>query len=147
MIFQLTYSSTAQASFDNKDIQDILAVAQAFNDQHKISGCLLLYERKFIQILEGNQKTVLDLYDAIQQDDRHYNVTLLATGNSQERLFQKWGMLYHDVNEIFDGDDKFEQFRHNLTLLESLSEARTISEIKFWRAIKTELINTNRYST
>ncbi len=56
----------------------MLEKARENNSRDNITGCLLYYEGEFIQYLEGNQVKVLTLFDKINADKRHKDVTLLS---------------------------------------------------------------------
>lgn len=140
MIYQLTYTSEAIKTLADDDIYAILKSSEQNNHQLKISGCLLLYNQKFYQILEGNETTVLALYEQIKRDPRHYNVTLTATSYAKEPLYKDWGMIFQDVNTSTTDPEDVQQFERTLLMLESLTEKTTESEIWFWREIKKELV-------
>ena len=80
MAFQLTYHSLADKSLTDQEIQDILNVARAFNAQYQITGCLLFCERKreFLQILEGEEQIIEQLFDSIRVDKRHNHVYTIS---------------------------------------------------------------------
>lgn len=145
MSFQLTYKSKAIPGVTNDIIEDILDSAQKNNSKKEISGCLVFLENNFVQILEGDQKLVENLYNKIKKDHRHTDIELLCSDQSDERLFNSWGMLYCDDQDMLT-DESIEEFKLNLLLLETLSKPKSASEIKFWRAIKDLLISSGKIS-
>lgn len=48
-------------------IAELLAFARIFNQENAITGCLLFFDQEFVQIIEGPQKIVQDLYERIKK--------------------------------------------------------------------------------
>ncbi|MEJ7661321.1 MAG: BLUF domain-containing protein [Hymenobacter sp.] len=68
--------------------------ARAYNQDHRLTG-LLLYAagpREFVQVLEGPQDEVEDLYQKIAQDPRHKHAFVLHEGLATGRMFPDWRM-------------------------------------------------------
>jgi hypothetical protein len=96
-MYELMYYSTANENIAAADIADILGTARDFNLKNQITGCLLFHNNDFIQLLEGNEKIIKDLFSHIQHDKRHHNVMLLAEGEKISRDFENWSMAYHEL--------------------------------------------------
>lgn len=62
------------------------------NKKTDITGFLLGMEGKYMQYLEGGQKEVDELYQIIQQDHRHKDLTCWVTGQTENRVFSEWSM-------------------------------------------------------
>ncbi|NNC70857.1 MAG: BLUF domain-containing protein [Flavobacteriaceae bacterium] len=140
MIFQLTYRSKAVETINSKDLDNILQTARAVNSSLNITGCLVFFNNLFFQLLEGDQNSVTSLFSAIKTDHRHTNVELLVQEPTEDRLFPNWGMAYYPVNDKEVGKPEFEQFKRNLILLSDFSEAKTITEIRFWNEVKKKVL-------
>lgn len=80
------------------DISAILNTSRAFNKNNDITGCLLYHEGEFIQLLEGEKKTVQDLYSNIVKDKRHKHVKLVVEETVAGRAFENWNMAFHDLS-------------------------------------------------
>jgi hypothetical protein len=78
MIHELVYYSIANRDLTEANITDILNHSRRFNKDNNITGCLLFYNNEFIQFLEGDSKSVKDLYANIAKDKRHSNIVLLT---------------------------------------------------------------------
>ena len=143
-MFSLVYRSVASPVFDRLQILDMLEKAREFNQENKITGCLLCYRGEFIQYLEGNQIEVLNLFDKIQKDDRHSKINILSHGDIQGREFKQWHMAYEDFTR--DNDDL--QFLKLLTSSFVDSNSKTLdpnpTSTYFWRTAKRLL---NVYSS
>ncbi|SNT06359.1 Sensors of blue-light using FAD [Ekhidna lutea] len=128
-MFELVYHSKAQPKVD---ITDILEVSRANNKKYNITGCLIYFNNKFIQVLEGDEPAVQEIYSKIEKDDRHYDVTLFYLGTIESREFKTWSMGF------FECDNSIMQtkFSINEKVLAERSET-SIKEVKlFWKDIK-----------
>lgn len=97
-MFSLVYESKASPTCRLLQVREILAKSRKFNQENDITGCLLLYERRFLQYLEGNQLKILELYDRIKSDSRHSSVTLLYHDNIEVREFETWDMAFGNLD-------------------------------------------------
>ena len=77
-MYELVYCSSAKQNLGSEDIPAILKTARDFNSKNNITGCLLYYKHEFIQILEGDQGIIKDLFSRIDMDERHKDITVLA---------------------------------------------------------------------
>ncbi len=136
LMYTLTYESKAVKELTNADIEAILETARSFNGASDITGCLIFYKRRFIQILEGEKEIVQALYERIKQDSRHTNVYLLSENEEGERNFPNWGMVYYPIDETDLNKNEYEQFRRNLFLLADLTVHSNKTAILFWKRMK-----------
>lgn len=113
-MFSLIYRSRAADNFLDPQIKGMMHKAKVFNRAHNITGCLLYHNEKFVQLLEGNEAAVIELYERIQADDRHFDVTLLHAETIPHRLFTEWSMIYNNLN------DQSDQVRHKRMLFDSI---------------------------
>lgn len=74
MRYAISYVSTAHIDLTEQEIEDIMAKTNKFNKTEKITGILLYNERNFFQLIEGEKKTIQDLYEKIKQDKRHKDI-------------------------------------------------------------------------
>ena len=110
-LHQIFYTSVATAPLGAVGISELLVKARDKNQRLEITGILTYHNRRFMQLLEGEEKRVNDLYETIQKDPRHRSVELLFSGATQQRDFGSWAMGYfnlgdHSAEEIA----AFEQF-------------------------------------
>ena len=85
---------------DMQAIQDILLHSRRNNATREITGALCFDEVNFIQCLEGPVSAVSDLFESIEQDDRHDDVVVLESCRVHERLFGDWAMAMMKSSEI-----------------------------------------------
>ncbi|MDO6519600.1 BLUF domain-containing protein [Zobellia uliginosa] len=135
-MYTLTYESKAVKGLSNVDIEAILETARNFNKANGLTGCLIFYKRKFIQILEGEKEKVQTLFENIKQDPRHSGVYLLSEGETEERNFPNWGMVYYPIDDNELNKNEYEQFKRNLLLLADLTVHSNKTAILFWKRMK-----------
>jgi hypothetical protein len=69
-MYELMYHSEAMPELALQDIKAILTSARLYNSKNNITGCLLYHNHEFIQVLEGEQSKVKELFRHIEKDTR-----------------------------------------------------------------------------
>ena len=92
MLSQLVYVSNRKPNCTEEEIEKILASCKKNNPPLNITGVLLYSEKKFIQLVEGESKVIMELYDKIKKDDRHSYTRMVALGAIKEKSFPSWHM-------------------------------------------------------
>ena len=101
-MLQLIYVSSAAAvtGCTQAEIQSILDTSRTFNHAHEITGLLLYRHFNFMQVLEGPQAVVEELFfKRIVNDGRHHHIQLLRNEEIAERSFPLWAMSFHRVGD------------------------------------------------
>lgn len=98
MLYSLVYTSRGVRDFNRDDLLSLLFQARNRNERLEVTGLLLYAEGRFVQVLEGEESNVLTLYDDIQNDSRHINVTTLAENKIDKRMFPDWTMGYKNID-------------------------------------------------
>ncbi len=92
-LHQLIYVSTAAQPFSDDELRALLAQARPRNQATGLTGLLLYSEGLFLQLLEGAEATVRELYyGPIARDLRHRRLHVLADGPLAARTFPDWHM-------------------------------------------------------
>jgi hypothetical protein len=97
-LHQIVYTSVL-ADQDESILSKIHSHAVRNNTEHCITGMLLYSNGRFIQVLEGEKKLVLDTFKNIQHDPRHVDVKLLLSQDISERNFSKWSMGFRHLKQ------------------------------------------------
>ena len=105
-MLQMLYVSGASRQLSDDAIQQILAVSRRNNLRDGITGMLLWADGVFIQILEGEAKTVRGVFGRIQADDRHRNVMVVLEQAADKRLFTQWSMGFKQLDAQLAEDRK-----------------------------------------
>lgn len=96
-MFSLLYVSSAVRPFSGSDLEELLATSRDNNARVGITGMLLYKDGNFMQVLEGEEGAVRDLYDKIGDDPRHRGEIVLREGFTEERQFPGWSMGFRDL--------------------------------------------------
>lgn len=100
--FRLMYRSRNLIPPDRvkKELGTLFGVARSNNKAQHISGALLLDGEHYVQVLEGEEGLVRELYEHIAKDERHDSVALLESGPVEARVFSRWSMA-----KVGEGDE------------------------------------------
>lgn len=91
----IVYLSTARRGMRDEELTDILRSSRRNNFEFGITGVLLYCQGTFIQVLEGHDDGVDEVFfDLILHDDRHKNVIILIDESISERSFGDFEMGY-----------------------------------------------------
>ena len=94
MLYSLIYRSQASRAVHEVTLPPLLRKARLHNERTRLGGLLLYANGEFVQVLEGPEPALSQLYARIQADPRHYAVRTLAYGPIAERAFPNWRMAY-----------------------------------------------------
>lgn len=109
-MYRLIYLSTAtQDKMGYSDLVDLLAKSQYTNRTIDVSGILLHKDGEFIQVLEGEKKTVLDLFEKIKLDKRHTNIIIFYEKEIDKKYFEGYFMAFD--SEHYSNSNGFESLR------------------------------------
>lgn len=137
MLFQLVYYSKAVQLMQKKELLDILVAARAFNHIKQVTGILLYKDQSFMQLLEGNESAVQQIYQKIRNDKRHFNLKVLFTGHSEERFFSEWSMAFQNLDETQpDGYSNF-LTDHGHTINSSFETFKDLEAMKLLHFFKS----------
>jgi hypothetical protein len=97
-MISMLYLSTATEPFPASEVTALVQKAQETNARLGITGLLLFKSQQFMQLLEGDDDQVADLYARITADPRHRDVKLLLNTPTMTRHFPEWAMAYRPIN-------------------------------------------------
>jgi hypothetical protein len=93
-LVRLIYASRPITEATPEMVKQIIAAAQQNNPALGITGILCFNAEYFLQCLEGDRKSVNELYTKILNDERHTDTALLHYEEIYERDFSEWSMGY-----------------------------------------------------
>jgi hypothetical protein len=96
-MYFLIYTSYALSSGE-RELKTLLQQARERNKNCAITGMLIYSSGIYIQLLEGAQEGVEQLYQAIKRDTRHKSVALLKQGTIESRYFNDWSMSFKAIS-------------------------------------------------
>jgi hypothetical protein len=89
---QLLYVSNTTQEIGLSDLDNVLTASRRNNAMMGITGLLLFIDGGFLQILEGEERAVRELYTRIAADPRHRNPRLMLDREVPVRAFPDWSM-------------------------------------------------------
>jgi len=93
----LVYTSIASQKISDDDLKYLLKKIRKKNAASQITGMLLYLDPFFMQVLEGEEVMVNDLFNLIKQDSKHHKVSLIykkqIEGNHSHpcHINRQWG--------------------------------------------------------
>lgn len=100
MLFHLIYVSTAVKPMSEDDLMQLLEQSRSRNERHRITGMLLYKNAHFMQVLEGQEASVMEIFRDIEKDPRHKNVDVLRAEYIQYRDFPNWTMGFANIDRL-----------------------------------------------
>ena len=101
----IVYVSQAAKAFSTDDLAGLLTHSRERNAADSITG-LLVYRYNtdfkrgnFLQVLEGTDDALKDVWRRISGDPRHHTIIVLDEGESDARMFGDWSMGFRNVDE------------------------------------------------
>ena len=101
----IVYVSQAAKAFSTDDLAGLLKHSRKRNSADGVSG-LLVYRYNsdfkrgnFLQVLEGTDDALDDVWRRISGDPRHHTIIVLDEGKSETRMFGDWSMGFRNVDE------------------------------------------------
>ena len=99
-LVSLVYVSYATRHMNDPELVQILDTARERNEKEGITGMLLYRQRFFIQVLEGEEEKVDNIYASISKDPRHGSITLVQKAGISQRSFQEWSMGFRNLDKV-----------------------------------------------
>ncbi|MGF7081478.1 BLUF domain-containing protein [Mucilaginibacter sp. UYCu711] len=108
MLYYLIYVSKATAPMSATDLLSLLDSSRTWNEAHELTGMLLYIQGepvgekagRFIQVLEGSEPKVRQIFDLISTDVRHNLVSILNEGPLKSRNFESWRIGFEAITTV-----------------------------------------------
>lgn len=91
-MYRIIYKSRSVKPLDWEIVRSITSVSEKNNETCGVTGLLLASRTHFLQALEGNFEDVNAVFRRIVRDERHAELSIIAFGVIDARLFGGWGM-------------------------------------------------------
>ena len=95
-----TYLSQSKLDWTDEAIDQLLERSKQNNATKGITGAMIYANGYFMQLIEGPQIAVDELYSAIEADPRHEVLSLLHNQEIKDRHFSDWAMEYRDSDDL-----------------------------------------------
>lgn len=96
-MYHLAYFSVATQRFSVEDLEELLVVSKRNNEAVGVTGVLLYIEGCFLQILEGEEEAVKEVFARVKADTRHEGLLIIFEGAKARRNFDKWSMGFKNM--------------------------------------------------
>jgi blue light- and temperature-responsive anti-repressor len=97
-VYKILYCSKNLIEGENAkrdaEITQILQAARRRNKEQNVTGALLFNSGYFAQALEGPRLAIEQIFERIQRDPRHGEVTVLSSQTDGRRDFPEWSMAH-----------------------------------------------------
>lgn len=117
-VFRLIYASRMSAEVEAdlpRSVRAILDTSVRNNAKAKLTGLLVVYRGRFMQVLEGSEEAVDERFRAIRHDRRHSDFRVVLRAQAPARVFPHWSMCAQDLSatdqailEALDYKDNFD---------------------------------------
>ena len=81
-------------------LAELLEQSRERNLRNRITGLLLYKNGHFMQVLEGEESRVMEIFASIERDPRHKNIDVLREEYIQHRDFPDWSMGFRNVDRL-----------------------------------------------
>ncbi|GGI56735.1 BLUF domain-containing protein [Winogradskyella haliclonae] len=97
----ICYISNFSKDLDKKSIDNLVYDVNKKNKIHDVTGLLIIKNKHFFQILEGEEEKTNHLYKKIKTDSRHTGVIKLLDTKIEGRLFKDYNSGEFEVFQKF----------------------------------------------
>lgn len=113
-MLSLIYVSTSVNLLSEPELLDILRVSRENNQSKDVTGLLLYKGGNFMQVLEGPDDKVEELFNKIKGDPRHKDVNVISREQISARQFPAWEMAFQNLdNPAVQNEPGYSQFLHD----------------------------------
>jgi len=119
----MIYFSTETQPFSEQELEALLEQSIKSNTQAGITGFLLYKRGNFLQVIEGPDLAIHDLYAALRKDKRHKDLVPVEDKAVERREFEGWQMGFQNLdilsNNVIPGFTEYsnpfsyEEFQEN----------------------------------
>lgn len=97
-IYRLIYRSTATRPLCPAELGRLVSQSQIYNFSRHVTGVLFHAGQQFLQVLEGSQAAVGEVYEHLSHDERHSQLAIMDRALVPARLFPRWSMGFGEVD-------------------------------------------------
>lgn len=102
-LVRLIYFSKVAPGITEEGVLKIIEKAKINNSNVGITGALVMSNKYFVQVLEGQRLAVSKLLFSICLDKRHSDITIASLEEIDCRLFEAWSMTLFSLD--YDDDN------------------------------------------
>ncbi|WP_121667664.1 BLUF domain-containing protein [Mesonia aquimarina] len=114
----ICYVSTASPGIAKEEVENLLVKSQLKNNDAGITGLLLYSGGNFLQIIEGSENLIDQLYKKIRLDRRHFNLIQIFERTASKDSYKKYESDFISENMNFNSH-KIQHYIEHLQMLDS----------------------------
>ncbi|WP_101758151.1 BLUF domain-containing protein [Oceanicoccus sp. KOV_DT_Chl] len=100
-LIHIIYVSASKEIFGEYELIRLLESIRTRNKKHNITGMLLYNDGNIMQLIEGAEADVSQLFENIKSDERHTGIIEMVRDEISERTFTEWSMSYKNITDIY----------------------------------------------
>ena len=101
-LYTICYVSKAAPELQEQDIEELFNYTSQANNKNGVSGILLHSLGNFFQVLEGNEKHLLQLFEKIKEDPRHAEMYEVYNKRTHHPVFDNYKSTFDIVKNSDD---------------------------------------------
>ncbi len=94
----ICYVSACKTNLSLSDYNDLFNISVVKNELNNVYGVLIYHQGKFLQIIEGEDQTINDLFKKIEVDPRHYSIIKILDEPINTYHFKTYKTGFNIVN-------------------------------------------------
>lgn len=98
MIKTICYISDSCLKESSNDLSDLFTKAKINNLNNSITGILIHSNSNFLQVLEGDETVVNNVFKKISLDSRHKNIFNIVNTTINQRMFEDYNFGFTIIN-------------------------------------------------
>lgn len=129
-LWVLVYGSASVGTIDEETLRSILRTSREYNVRLGVTGALFYRNGNFLQVLEGEESVVRELFGRIRTDPRHTGCFSLLEGEFEERLFPARAMEFQtDTDRSIEHSGALDRLARNACTGPVSKGARTVRRL------------------
>ncbi len=102
----ICYISSFANNLNKDDINSLIKSVNLYNKEKNITGVLIIRNKSFFQILEGNIIDIDTLYAKIIEDKRHIGLLKISENEIEDRIFNSYNSGEFDTIDNYSSSKK-----------------------------------------
>jgi len=98
-MIQVSYVSQSKKPLSSEELLGLLLQFRANNEARGVTGMLLYCNGTFLQVIEGEDQVITELFERIQKDPRHESIQMLSRRSIENREYADWSMGFERVTD------------------------------------------------
>ncbi len=101
-MYTICYVSNTHSELRDTALEALFSETTKNNTSNNITGILLYESGNFLQVLEGDEEILKNLFDKIKADSRHRNIFVILSKTSERKIFKNYASGFSIVKSKQD---------------------------------------------